>query len=112
MELLNELSRAQHKALRDLIHFVDDGPADGFASGMFKETLPIAGPFPTSEIWWTTSGKVAKIIELTLTRNANKTPATEVWKMYALDGSTVLVTMTDTITYSSVFENTRTRTWA
>ena len=40
------------------------------------------------------------------------TPTTEVWKMYDTDGTTVLVTLTDAITYSGVFEATRTRTWA
>ena len=69
---------AGHKALQDLIHFIDDGPADGWASGSFKELLPAANPFPTQEIWWTTSGKTHKIVSLDITRNANKTPATEV----------------------------------
>ena len=106
------ISASQHKALRDLIHFIDGGPADGFASGAFKETLPVGAPFHTSEIWWESASKVEKIVELTITRNANQTPATEVWKMYDTDGSTVLVTVTDTMAYSGVFETTRTRTWA
>lgn len=103
------LSEAQHKALRHLIHFIDSGPADGFASGAFHETLPSASPFPTSFIWWTSAAKTHKIVELTLTLNANKTPATEAWKMYDTDGVTVLVTVTDTISYSGIFETTRTR---
>ena len=106
------LSEAQHKALRQLIHFIDSGPAEGFASGAYHEQLPSADPFPTSAIWWTSSGKTSKIVELTITRNANKTPATEEWKMYDTDGSTVLVTVTDTISYSGIVETTRTRTIA
>lgn len=106
------ITEASHKVLKDLIHFIDDGPGDGWASGSFKETLPTADPFPTQEIWWTTTGKTHKIVSLDTTRNVNKTPATEVWKIYAADGSTVLVTVTDTIAYSGVFETTRTRTWA
>lgn len=106
------ITEGQHKALRDLIHFLDDGPGDGFASGAYKETLPSADPFPTSEIWWTSAAKTHKILELTITRNANKTPATEVWRMYDSDGSTVLITLTDTIVYSGIFETTRTRTWS
>ena len=102
------MSEAQHKALRQLIHFIDSGPADGFVSGAYHETL--SGPFPTSYIWWTSAAKTAKIVELTLTRNSNKTPATEEWKMYDTDGTTVLVTVTDTISYSGIFETTRTRT--
>ena len=99
----------QHEILRQLIHFVDDGPANGFPSGSYKETLPAANPFPTSEIWWESSAKLKKIVELIVTRNANKTPATEVWEMYDTDGSTVLATVTDTISYSGIFETSRTR---
>ena len=106
------ITTAQHKALKDLIHFLDDGPGDGWASGSFKETLPSANPFPTSEVWWTSPGKTAKIVSLDITRNANQTPAIEVWKIYDTDGSTVLVTITDTMSYSGIFETTRTRTWA
>jgi hypothetical protein len=106
------ITASQHKALRDLIHFVSEGPADGFTSGAYLEVLPSADPFPTSEIWWTDSGKTDKIVELTTTYNGNKTIATEVWKMYDTDGSTVLVTLTDTYAYSGVFVTTVTRTWA
>lgn len=102
------ISDTQHKALRQLIHFIDDGPADGFASGAYKETLPSADPFPTSFIWWTSAAKTNKIVELTVTYNANKTPATEEWKVYDASG-TLLVTVTDTIGYSGIFETTRTR---
>lgn len=106
------VSEATHKALRDLIHFLDDGPVDGFASGSYKEMTPAADPFPTAEIWYDDNTKVKKLVELAITRNANKTPSVEVWKMYDSDGSTVLVTVTDAIVYSGVFEITRTRTWA
>lgn len=105
------LSEAGHNALKQLIHFIDDGPTDGWASGAYKETLPSANPFPTSEVWWTTSGKTHKIVSLDTTwTGVNIT--LEVWKVYATDGSTVLVTLTDTIAYSGVFETSRTRTWA
>lgn len=102
------ISESAHRTLRQLIHFIDEGPAEGFVSGAFHETLP-ATPFPTSFIWWTSAAKTHKIVELTLTLNANKTPATEEWKMYDTDGTTVLVTVTDTISYSGIFETTRTR---
>lgn len=102
------LTANEHKTLRQLIHFIDDGPAEGFPTGCYKETLPV-GPFPTSEIWYESVAKAKKIVELTITRNANKTPAAEVWEMYDIDGSTVLTTVTDTISYSAVFETSRTR---
>jgi len=106
------ISESQHRALRQLIHFIDDGPANGFPSGSYREILPTANPFPTSEIWWESSALLKKIVELTVTRNANKTPATEVWEMYDTDGTTVLATVTDTISYSGIFETNRTRTIA
>ena len=68
-----------------------------------------SNPFPTSYIWWESASKAQKIVELTLTRNANQTPATEEWKMYDTDGTTVLATVTDTIAYSGIFETSRTR---
>lgn len=97
-----------HRTLRHLIHFIDDGPAGGFPSGAYKEILPAADPFPTSAIWWSSAAKVNKIVELTVTRNANKTPATEVWKMYDAAGL-LLATVTDTISYTGVIETSRTR---
>lgn len=106
------LSEAQHKTLRQLIHFIDDGPAGGFASGAYQETLPSGNPFPTSVTWYTDATKTDKIVELSITRNSNQTPATEVWEMYDTDGSTVLTTVTDTISYSGIIETSRTRTIA
>jgi hypothetical protein len=105
------ITEAQHRALRQLVHLADEGgPYEGFASGAYYETLPAADPFPTSFIWWTSSAKTSKIVEETVTYNANKTIATDVWEAYDVDGSTVLVTVTDTISYSGVFETSRTRT--
>lgn len=103
------LTAFQHQTLRQLIHFINEGPATGFLTGAFKETLPFANPFPTSIIWWESSAKLKKIVEKTYIYNPNKTPSTVAWAMYATDGVTVLATISDAITYSSVFETTRTR---
>lgn len=104
------MSENQHKTLRQLVHLADEGgPFEGFASGAFQEILPSADPFPTSFIWWTSAAKTHKIVELALTRNSNKTVNTEQWKAYDTDGSTVLVTVTDTLSYSGIFELSRTR---
>lgn len=107
------LSEAQHRALRQLIHFIDDGPAEGFASGAYKETLPTASPFPTSIIWWESSSKLKKIVEKTITRvgvgASTVAPTPIIWKIYDTDGTTVLATITDSITYTGVFETSRTR---
>lgn len=102
------ISEAAHKALRQLIHFINDGPADGFATGAYKETLPVANPFPTSLIWWESSSKLQKIVEKTLTYTG-AFPTTIEWKMYDTDGTTLLATVTDTISYSGPFEIDRTR---
>lgn len=111
-KLLKDIpTETQHQALRQLIHFIDNGPTNGFASGAFRENLPAADPFVTSVTWWTTSGKTHKIVEKLITYTG--VLATQVqWKMYAADGSTVLATVTDAITYSGIFESNRTRTIA
>lgn len=104
------LSTSQHNALRQLIHFLDDGPGDGFASGTYKE-ITYTGLLVTNETWYTDNTKVDKIVQLDITYTG-LLPTSEVWKMYDTDGSTVLVTLTDSITYSGVLEQDRTRTWA
>lgn len=106
----NGITESQHKALRHLIHFIDCGPADGFASGAYHEILPSGSPFPTSYIWWESSAKTEKIVELTVTRGAANSPISEVWNMYDADGSTIVATVTDSIVYSGPFEIYRTRT--
>ena len=104
----------QHKSLRQLIHFVDEGPAAGFTSGAFKEILPAGSPFPTSVIWWESAAKTQKIVEKTITRTGggatNVKPTPIEWKMYDTDGVTVLNTVSDSIVYNGQFEYTRTRT--
>ena len=100
----------QHAALRQLIHLADEGgPFELFADGSFLETLPAGNPFPTSAIWYTDATKSAKIVEKLITRNPNQTPSTIVRKVYDTDGSTVLATATDTISYSGIIEISRTR---
>lgn len=104
------LSPLAHRTLRQLIHFIDEGPAEGFATGAYSETLPAASPFPTSFIWWVSSAKLQKIVEETVTYNSNKTINTDQWKMYDEDGTTLIATVTDTYAYSGVFELSRIRT--
>lgn len=97
-----------HKALRQLIHFINDGPAESFATGAFREVT--GGAFPTSIIWWESSSKLKKIVERNITWDTSpKVPTQDQWKVYDTDGSTVLATVTDSISYSGVFETNRTR---
>lgn len=100
----------EHETLRQLIHFVDEGPGDGFASGAFKVTLPSPSVFPTSIIWYLDVAMTQKLVEKTVVWN-NAVPTIITWRVYNTDGITVAHTVIDNITYTNrVFESTRVRT--
>ena len=103
------LDEEQHRLERQLIHFIDNGPAEGFASNAYRETLPAANPFPTSVIWWESAAKLKKIVEKTIAYTGSF-PTTITWRVYAADGVTVVATVSDAITLSGPFELSRTRT--
>ncbi|HVI41778.1 MAG TPA: hypothetical protein VM577_14090 [Anaerovoracaceae bacterium] len=102
----------QHETLRQLIHLADGvgGPMEGFASGSYRETLPMDDPFPTSIIWWSSISKINKIVEKTLSYDSSKRITVTSWKVYD-ESSILLATITDTFAYngSSPFESSRTR---
>ncbi len=101
----------EHETLRQLIHFIDQGPGDGFASGAFKETLPLGSPFPTSVIWYLDVAKTKKLVEKFITYSPTKQVTQIHWNMYDFDGVTIVHTVIDDITYvNNAFEGTRTRT--
>lgn len=102
-------SPTAHKSVRQLIHFIDNGPADGFASGAYRTVT--GSVFPTAVTWYDSSGAGKKKIVEKLTTWTGVLPTTVVWKMYD-SSETLLVTVTDSITYSGVFETSRTRTIA
>jgi hypothetical protein len=98
------LSAAQHAALLQLIHFIDEGPAEGFSTGATKT---VTGTVFPSQVLWRRADNT-KLVEQNVTwTGANAT--TVEWKVYAADGVTVLATVTDTITYSGPFETSRVR---
>lgn len=107
------ITEAQHKTLRQLIHFLDDGPGDGFGTVPYKEV--IGGLFPTKVTWYEDNTKAKRIVEKIIVRvgggATNVTPTPIIWDIFDTDGSTVLVTATDDITYSGVAEVSRTRTF-
>jgi len=103
------LTESEHRVLRQLIHFISEGPAEGFVSGAYKETLPSGSIFPTSVIWWESSSKLNKIVERNLTWSGVNVTVDE-WKGYDTDGSTVLGTVSDAISYSGIVETSRIRT--
>jgi len=98
------ITAAQHRVLLQLIHFIDDGPAEGFTTGATKTVTGTV--FPTQELW--KRADTTKLVEKNITWTGVN-PTTIEWIMYDTDGSTVLATVTDTITYSGVFETGRTR---
>lgn len=102
----------RHEALRQLIHFLDEGPAQGFVSGSHKQV--IGSPFPTSIIWWESAAMLKKIVEKEITRTGGPatvvTPTPITWRIYDTDGTTVLASVQDDVTYNGVFETSRTRT--
>ena len=98
------ISVEDHKVLLQLIHFIDEGPAEGFATGATKTVT--GGAFPTSILW--KRADATKLVEQLVTWTGTL-PTTVQWKMYASDGTTVLATVTDTISYSGPFETGRTR---
>ena len=98
------LTAEQHKVLLQLIHFIDEGPAEGFATGATKTVTGTV--FPTQELW--RRADATKLVEMNVTWTGVK-PTTIEWKMFGADGTTVLATVTDTISYSGVFETGRTR---
>jgi hypothetical protein len=104
-----ELTPTEHEILRQLIHFIDEGPGDGFASGAFKVILPAGAPFPTSVIWYLSATMTQKLVEKFITYNSMNFPITILWNMYDVDGVTIVHTVVDTITYSGAFETSRTR---
>ncbi len=89
---------------------LEDGPGDSAVSGAYREVL--GGVFPSSITWYTDVTKVAKIIEHIYTRDAGQKVTTSQTKIYADDGVTVAVTLTDAITYSGAWETSRTRSVA
>lgn len=102
----------EHETLRQLIHLADGvgGPMEGLlANSAYREVLPQANPFPTNVNWWTSAAKVAKFVDKSIAYNDNKNPITIQWRVYGTDGVTILATVTDSISYSGLYETTRTR---
>jgi len=78
-------------------------------SGAVRDILPAAALFPVSIIWYLNAARLIKLLELTLTRNGSQQVTQEQWKVYDTNGVLTL-TVTDVITYSGIYEVSRTRT--
>jgi hypothetical protein len=106
------ISAEEHRVLRQLIHFINEGPAEGFTSGAYKQVVG-SKIFPTAIIWWTAPDMQYKIVEKIIVRHGSGTkvkPNPIFWKIYDTDGTTVLWTVMDEIQWSGVFEISRVRT--
>lgn len=105
------ISPHEHATLRQLIHLADGvgGPMEEWPSGSYREILPAAAVFPTQITWWVDFGKTKKIVQKDLTYTG-VVPTQIKWSVYAIDGTTMIASVTDVIVYSGVFEISRTRT--
>lgn len=102
------LTEQSHENLRQLIHFIDGGPASGFASGAYLETI-YQGVMPVTSTWYESNLKTKKIVECNAVYSGFLITQ-EIWKMYDADGSTVSATVLDDIVYNGLNEINRTRT--
>lgn len=99
------ITEATHKSLLQLIHFIDEGPAEGFTTGATKTTTGTV--FPSQHLW--RRADTTKLVEHNITWTGI-VPTVLQWKVYDTDGTTVLATVTDAVTYSGIFEASRIRT--
>lgn len=99
------ISELQHSSIMQLIHFIDEGPAEGFVSGCTKETQGTILPY--QEIWRRADSTKLLVKSTTW---VGITPTQIVWTLYDTDGITELVALMDTITYNGIFEVSRVRT--
>ena len=97
-----------HEILRQLIHFIDEGPGDGFLSGAYK--VIVGQPFPTSITWYADNSMSMVIVRKVIAYNANHFPITIAWSIFDVDGVTIVHTVKDSIVYNGSFESSRTRT--
>ena len=105
------ITAGEHEILRQLVHFLDEGPGDGFASGAVRITNPSGSAFPTSIVWYLDSSLTTKLVEKIIVYNASQVPTTITWNMYDETGLTIIHTVVDTFTYvNNIFESSRVRT--
>jgi hypothetical protein len=77
--------------------------------GAVRDILPVAALFPLQTVWYLNAARLVTLLELTITRNGSQQATQMQWKVYNTSGALTL-TVTDVITYSTLYETTRTRT--
>jgi hypothetical protein len=108
------LTPDQHKALRQLIHFLDDGPGAGFAAGPYYKEITFTNlVFPIDITWYEDSGKTKMIFKKEIVRSGGAAtlvaPTPIRYYVYKSDGTSWAARAVDTITYSGVIEQHRSR---
>lgn len=98
-----------HNALLDPIHFLSDGPGDGWASGAVSQDGYV-GPLLVSTTWYTDATLTKKIVGKQWAYSGPLV-ATEKLLVYASDGTSIVRTITDTFNYNGPLRTTRTRAW-
>jgi hypothetical protein len=105
---ISGVTRSQHQTIPNLIHYLEEGPGDGFAQA-YKKVF--GSPFPSAVVWYTDSTMRRMIVEKQIVRNSINMPITITWTVYSTDGVTPVHTVSDSITYSeNIFETSRQRT--
>jgi hypothetical protein len=84
---------------------LDCGP---LVDGAVEEVLPAGAVYPTDAVWYRDASKTVELLHTTYTRDAQGLVTEVSWQVYDLAGTLVL-TVTDTFTYSGVFVTSRTR---
>lgn len=101
-----------HQSLADVIHFLEDGPGDGWPTGSVRVRLG-TGPSPLGYVWYTSSAQTKRIVDFAYSYAAESfLPSLRVMRMYAVDGVTVTRTVTDAYTWSGPLLVSTTRAWA
>lgn len=99
-----------HNRLADIIHFLPEGPGDGWASGAVC-VEGFAGPLQVSSTWYTDATQTKRIISVAWTYTGPLV-STAKWTLFSpADGVTIARTLTDSYTFNGPLLQTRTRTW-
>lgn len=89
-----------------------DGPGDGFASGAVRTRIG-TGPASGGYIWYKSANSTARLFDCTINYpTGSPLPSSKVYRLYASDGTTVVRTVTDTLTWSGPILTQKTRTWS
>lgn len=110
LDASGSLDILEHPNIRQLIHFIEDGPGEGFADGPFTATTT-GTLYPTLREWKNTSAELiaSKAWDRSTGSSTNLKPSPITYKVYNEDGVTGIQAV-DVLTYQGIYETSRTRT--